>query len=69
MTTNAISFTRQYDNAIALVDRVKTLAVRNAQEFAIAEEALKTIRELEKELDLEYREHPVIIEAKRMHGV
>ena len=69
MTTNAISFTRQYDNAIALVDRVKTLAVRNAQEFAIAEEALKTIRELEKELDLEYREHPVIIEAKRMQGI
>ena len=69
MTTKEVGFSRKFDTAVALVERVKTLAVRNAQEFAIAEGELKTISELEKELDLEYREHPVIIEAKRMQGI
>lgn len=67
--TKEVGFADKFKAAVALTDQVKAIKVTNRQEHAIADERVKAIRELEKELEIEYKAHPVIVEAKRLQAI
>lgn len=69
MTTKELAFTKKFETAKALAERVGSLTVKNVEEYRSAEGDLKTIRALEKELDEEYKAHPIIVEAKRIQAI
>lgn len=67
--TKEIGLQDKLNATIALVESLKKITVKTAQQFEIAKEKLDSIRTLEKELEAEYKAHPVIIEAKRLQGL
>ena len=67
--TQDIGFADKIRTTLALVNEVKALVVTTAQEYAATGEKVSTIRGLEKALEAEYKEHPVIIEAKRLQVI
>lgn len=67
--TKEIGFQNKLESTVALVESIKGLIITTAQDFLGAKAKLETIRELEKELDAEYKAHPVIIDAKRLQGI
>lgn len=69
MATKEVGFSKKFESAVAVVDKVKALLVRNPQEYAVAEDNLRIIRELEKELVAEYAAHPIVVEAKRLQAI
>ena len=69
METKEVGFTRQYETAVAVIEQAKSLVVKTAQDFEIAKDKLASIRDIEKDLDTQYKNHPVIIEAKRLQAI
>ena len=69
LNTTEIGFTEKSKTAALLVEQVKALTVTNLEEHGIAGIRVAEIRELEKELEAEYKALPVIVEAKRLQGV
>lgn len=69
MTTTEIGFSKKFDVAVQLTQAANSLTVRNAQEHAVAEEKVKALRDLEKELEAEYKAHPVIVESRRIQEI
>ena len=69
METKEVGFSKKFDIVIKIVEWIKSLVINTEIEFSKAEQTLKTIRELEKELAAEYAAHPVIVEAKRLQGI
>ncbi len=67
--TKEIGFQDKLNSTVSLVESIKTLAVTNAKEFLVAQEKLETIRKLEKELEAEYKSHPIIVEAKKLQSL
>lgn len=66
--TQEIGFHNKRQSAVALVDSIKGLVINTAQEYLVAKDKLETIRALEKELEAEYKSHPVIVEAKKLQA-
>lgn len=66
MITTEIVFQDKLTSTVSLVESIKTLTVTTAPEFAAAKEKLERIRTLEKELEAEYKEHPIIVEARKV---
>ena len=66
MTTTEIGFGNKKEQALALVDKCAAMTVKSAEDHATAEEYLKTVREFEKELEEQYKTHPVIVEANAL---
>ena len=69
LNTTEIGFTEKSKTAALLVEQVRALTVTNLEEHRIAGIRVAEIRELEKELEAEYKALPVIVEAKRLQGV
>lgn len=67
--TQEVAFSSKLRTAMTLVGRVKTLLVTNAQEFQAAGQNVNAIREIEKDLEAEYKAHPIIIDAKKLQGI
>lgn len=63
-----IGFADKLTRAVALVEQVKTLSVKNAQEHQAAGVKVAAIRDLEKALADEYAAHPVVIAAKSLQA-
>lgn len=68
-TTKDVGFADKFRNAVTLAESIKTLKVRTVEDYRSAEEKLKTIRSLEKDLEAEYKAHPVIVEATRLRTI
>lgn len=64
--TKEIGFADKFKAAIALAEKVQDIVIADVSAYRIAEGHLNSIRTAEKELEEEYRTHPVIIEAKRL---
>lgn len=58
-----IGFADKLTAALTLAEEVKALVVTNPQEHALAGAKVGTIRDLEKQLEAEYKAHPVIVQA------
>lgn len=69
MTTKEIGFADKYKSALALAESVKTVVIKTDQDFQSANEKLTQIRQFEKDLEIDYKAHPIIIEAKRLQGI
>lgn len=69
MTTKDLAFIHKFETAKEIAAKASSMVVSTVAEFATAEQTLKTIRDLEKELESEYAEHPVIVEAKRIRSI
>lgn len=67
--TKDIGFQDKLNAAVLLVDKFKKLVIKTSDQMLAAKADLETIRRYEKELDEEYRSHPVIIEAKRLQEI
>ena len=67
--TQEVGFPDALARTVAVVEEVKSLAVVDAQSHALMESKVSDIRKLEKELDSEYKNHPAIIEAKKLQAV
>lgn len=66
--TQEMAFTNKFQAAVALAQQAKTMTVTNAQEHAVAGTLVESLREQEKALDKEYKEHPAIIEANAIQA-
>lgn len=64
-----VSFPDQFKTALTLIDSFKSIVVRTAEEFGVADEKIRTAREYRKELKAQYDAHPAVIEAKRIQGL
>lgn len=67
--TTLIGFHDKLNSTVALVEGLKGLVITTAPQYLTAKDKLETIRTLEKELEAEYKEHPTIIEAKKLQGI
>jgi len=66
MEIKEIGFSEKFDVAVQIAVTVKSIIVTNAQEHAAASVQVDKVRELEKDLEAEYKAHPVIIQAKEL---
>jgi len=62
--TSEVGFSDKMRRAVALANEVKALVIKTPQDYALAGEKEDAIRVLEKELEIEYKAHPAIVEAK-----
>lgn len=69
METQAISFTDKFSHAEQFAASVKASQVTSREEHAAVALKVEEIRTLEKSLEDEYSELPVILEAKRLQGI
>lgn len=67
--TQEVGFSSKLKTAMTLVETVKTLVVTSNQELLAAGQKVNTIREIEKELEAEYKAHPIIIDAKKLQAM
>lgn len=68
MAIMEIGFQNRLTQTAALVEEVKKMEVVDTQSHALAEAKRKSIRDIRKELEAEYKAHPAIIEAKRLQS-
>ena len=64
--TKEVGFSDKMRLAVALANEVKALVIKTPQDYALAGEKEDAIRVLEKELEADYKEHPVIVRAKEI---
>ena len=64
--TTEVGFSDKMRRAVALANEVKALVIKTPQDYALAGEKEDAIRVLEKELEADYKEHPVIVRAKEI---
>lgn len=69
MTTKELGFSDKLANAVAFAQEVKAIQVTSAAEHKAASEKIAAVREMEKELEAEYKALPVIIQAKEIQKV
>ena len=69
METKEIGFSDKLKSAVLIVEEVKALLITTPQEYALAGSKENAIRDMEKELEIEYKIHPVIIEAKNLQAM
>lgn len=59
-----VGFLKKRDVVMDLVKTVGDMAISSAADYSMATERLKDIREMERDLDAEYKQHPIILDAK-----
>ena len=64
--TKDIGFADKFTAALTLIGSLPSIIVKTAQDHAAAEEKLKAARKFRNDLDVEYKQHPIIVEAKRI---
>ena len=66
MTDTQIGFADKLKGAMTIAERVKVAVIRHAQDYEAIGRDVSEIRDLEKELEAEYKAHPVILQAKEI---
>lgn len=66
METKEIGFSDKLKSAVLIVEEVKALLITTPQEYALAGSKEDEIRGLEKDLEVEYKTHPIIIQARNL---
>lgn len=66
MTATEVGFLKPLETAVALCDSFPLIVVKTADDYAEAEKKRKQAREFMAELDRQYKEHPIVIQAKEI---
>lgn len=69
MTTKEVGFSDKMLTAVSVAEKAKAVVVESEQDHATAMALVEDIRGFEKELEAEYKNHPTIVEAKRIQAV
>lgn len=69
MADSGVGFLDKRQAALSLIEDVTMVTVTNAQEHTAVGEKVNAIRAMEKELEAEYKAHPVIVEAKKLQAI
>lgn len=64
--TNAIGFSDKFTAAALLAQTTKDIAILSKEDYAKAGESVARIRDLEKDLEAEYKAHPIVIQAREL---
>ena len=61
---NEVGFASKQQAALSLIEEALAVRVTNAEEAQAAGKKVEAVREFEKELEAEYKEHPTVVAAK-----